>query len=200
MAGDILSVCVFCGSSRGVSPGFAEAARALGAELGRRRLRLVYGGGDIGLMGILAAAAHEAGAEVVGVIPRRLNALVDQPELAELIVTEDMHERKARMSALADAFIALPGGTGTLEELFEVWTWRQIGYHDKPIGLLEVEGFWAPLLAFLRHAEERGFMRRGVLADLLVGAEAGALIEALGNHPPPSGHKLPERERGRSDG
>jgi uncharacterized protein (TIGR00730 family) len=199
MSRKIESVCVFCGSSAGVRPAYAEAARRLGAELGRRELRLVYGGGDIGLMGILARAAAGAGAEVVGVIPRKLDALVDQPELAELRVTEGMHERKATMASLADAFIALPGGIGTLEELFEVWTWRQIGYHDKPLGLLEVEGFWEPLGELVSHLAREGFLRLEILGDLPKSADPGELIELLAELPPPSGYKLAER-RGRGRG
>lgn len=193
MMKSLSSICVFCGSSAGLSPVYAAAADAFGREIARRGLRLVYGGGDIGLMGILARAAHDAGAEVVGVIPRKLAELVDQPELAELFITEDMHARKAKMAELADAFVALPGGTGTFEELFEAWTWRQIGYHAKPVGLLDVEGYWQPLLAMLRHTAEQGFMRPELLDDLVVRAEGPALIEALEIHPPLAGHKLPER-------
>ena len=194
MANSIRSICVFCGSSFGASPAYAEAAASFGHELAARGLRLVYGGGNIGLMGVLAKSAHEAGAEVVGVIPKKLAELVDQPELAELFVTDDMHGRKAKMAELADAFVALPGGTGTFEELFEAWTWRQIGYHGKPVGLFDVEGYWQPLLAMLRHTAEQGFMRQELLADLLVGTKADALIEALIRHPALPGGKLPERK------
>jgi uncharacterized protein (TIGR00730 family) len=196
MANDIRSICVFCGSSSGGTPAYAEAARSFGAELGRRGLRLVYGGGDIGLMGILAKAASDAGSVVIGIIPRRLHELVGQPELVELIVTEDMHSRKAKMAELADAFVALPGGTGTLEELFEAWTWRQIGYHDKPIGLLDVAGFWAPLLVFLRETSARGFIRQGYVDELAIDTDSSRLIDALIRLPPPASHKLAERGGG----
>ncbi len=193
MSNDIRSICVFCGSSFGSSPAYAEAAAGFGRELARRGLRLVYGGGNIGLMGVLARSAHEGGAEVIGVIPKKLAELVDQPELAELFVTDDMHGRKAKMAELADAFVALPGGTGTFEELFEAWTWRQIGYHGKPVGLLDVEGYWQPLLAMLRHTADQGFLRQDLLADLVVRDDAAALMEALLLHPALKGAKLPER-------
>ncbi|MFZ4616530.1 MAG: TIGR00730 family Rossman fold protein, partial [Rectinemataceae bacterium] len=127
-------------------------------------------------------------------IPRRLFDLVEQPELAELLVTADMHERKARMAELSDAFIALPGGTGTLEELFEAWTWRQIGYHAKPLGLLEVEGYWEPLLAFIRHASEEGFINPSLIPDLVVRRDAEELFEALEKLEAPLA-KLPERQK-----
>ena len=196
MPNSVHSICVFCGSSFGTSPAYAETAAAFGRELARRGLSLVYGGGNIGLMGVLAKAAHEAGAKVIGVIPKKLAELVDQPELAELFVTDDMHGRKAKMAELADAFVALPGGTGTFEELFEAWTWRQIGYHGKPVGLLDVDGYWQPLLAMLRHTAEQGFMRKELLADLVVETETAALIEALVLHPALALAKLPERRRG----
>ncbi len=178
----------------GRSPRYAEAAATLGRTIASRGLRLIYGGGNIGLMGVLATAAHEAGAEVIGIIPRRLFDLVEQPELAELVVTRDMHERKARMAELSDAFIALPGGTGTLEELFEAWTWRQIGYHSKPLGLLDVDGYWEPLLAFVRHASEEGFINPSLIPDLVVRSDAGELFEALSQLEAPVA-KLPERLR-----
>ncbi|HUX41907.1 MAG TPA: TIGR00730 family Rossman fold protein [Rectinemataceae bacterium] len=197
MSNSIRSICVFCGSSFGTSPMYAEATALFARELAARGLRLVYGGGNIGLMGVLAKAAHEAGAEVIGVIPKKLAELVDQPELAELFVTDDMHGRKAKMAELADAFVALPGGTGTFEELFEAWTWRQIGYHGKPVGLLDVEGYWDPLLALLHHTAEKGFMRKELLTDLVVKDEAAALIDALILHPPLPEGKLPERHRQR---
>jgi uncharacterized protein (TIGR00730 family) len=193
MVNEIRSLCVFCGSSMGASHRYAEAAKAMGREIGRRGLRLVYGGGDIGLMGVLAVEASRSGAEVVGVIPRKLHELVDQPELSELVITKDMHERKAKMADLADAFVALPGGIGTFEELFEVWTWRQIGYHRKPLGLLDVEGYWSPLLALLAHAVEEGFVRRAQLDDLPVETDPSRLLDALADLPPPSMSKLPPR-------
>lgn len=195
MATRLRSICVFCGSSAGTSSVYAERALALGRELGLSGRRLVYGGSDIGLMGILANAALEAGGEVIGVIPRKLYELVDQPELTELIVVADMHERKAKMTELSDAFIALPGGIGTLEEVFEAWTWRQLGYHAKPVGLLEVEGFFSLLLGFLEHTAEEGFLKRAHLEELVVAEEPRALLDALEVLPPPSTPKLPARHR-----
>jgi len=195
----IESICVFCGSSFGVSPLYAEAAAGFGREIARRGLRLVYGGGNIGLMGVLAKAAHEAGATVIGVIPKKLAELVDQPELAELFVTEDMHGRKAKMAELADAFVALPGGTGTFEELFEAWTWRQIGYHTKPIGLFDIDGYWQPLLGLLRHTAEQGFMRADLIDDLVVRKDGAELLDALALHRTLPLRKLPERRGKRVD-
>lgn len=153
------SLCVFCGAAAGSRPLYVEAAAELGRLLGERRIRLIYGGGRVGMMGAVADAALAAGAEVVGVIP---GALVDR-ELAhhgvtDLIVVESMHERKAKMAELSDAFVALPGGYGTLEELFEVITWAQLGFHAKPCGLLNVAGFFDPLLAMIAQAEDQAFL------------------------------------------
>lgn len=189
------SVCVFCGSSNGVGADFALAAETLGAELARRGLRLVYGGGDVGTMGILARAALCAGGKVTGVIPRKLYELVDHVELTELVVAADMHERKAAMYESSDAFIALPGGIGTLDELFEAWTWRGIGYHDKPIGLLDVAGYYEPLLAFLGSMVQKGFLGREQFEDLVVDTEAGALLDRLAAKGPLEVFKRPERSR-----
>jgi uncharacterized protein (TIGR00730 family) len=191
----LASICVFCGSSNGNKPVYAAAAAALGSELARRRQKLVYGGGDVGTMGILARAALAAGGEVMGVIPRRLYELVEHVELTELVVASDMHERKARMYESADAFIALPGGIGTLDELFETWTWRGIGYHEKPVGILDVAGYYAPLLAFLRKMVEEGFLAGDQLEDLVVDTEPGALLDALASKEPPKTLKRPERSR-----
>jgi uncharacterized protein (TIGR00730 family) len=155
----IRSVCVFCGASAGRAPEYGAAAQAVGATLARRRIRLVYGGGRLGLMGVLADGALAAGGDVVGVIPR---GLVDR-ELAhqgvtELVIVDTLHERKAEMAARADAFLALPGGLGTLEELAEVLSWAQLDLHAKPIGLLDVGGYFGPLEAFLDHAVAEGFL------------------------------------------
>jgi uncharacterized protein (TIGR00730 family) len=189
------SVCVFCGSSNGRRPEYGRAAEDLGRELARRSLRLVYGGGDVGTMGLLARAALAAGGEVTGVIPRKLYELVDHVELTELVVAEDMHERKARMYDLSDAFIALPGGIGTLDELFEAWTWRGIGYHAKPIGILDVAGYYGALLAFLGAMAEEGFLGREQLEDLEVGVDAGSLLDRLASKEPLKVFKRPERSR-----
>ena len=189
----IASVCVFCGASSGSSPVYLEAAGAFGREIARRGLRLVYGGGDSGVMGAVARSAFSAGAEVVGIIPRKLHALVAEADLTELIVVEDMRERKARMHELSDAFVALPGGIGTLEEFFEAWTWRALGYHAKPVGILEVDGFWEPLRTFLEGVVEAGFLGREHLTDLVIRDDPGELLSALDSLPPLSVHKKPER-------
>lgn len=195
----ITSVCVFCGSSNGVRPEYAEAAMAMGSAIARRGLKLVYGGGNIGTMGILARAALEEGGKVTGVIPRKLYELVDHVELTELVIASDMHERKARMAEAADAFIAMPGGIGTLEELFEVWAWRQIGYHAKPVGLLEVAGFYGPLLSFLGKVSEEGFLKPVHLEDLIVENEPDSLLDRLMEDRPALEPKLPERHRSHGD-
>jgi uncharacterized protein (TIGR00730 family) len=191
----IRSVCVFCGSSNGKRPEYAAAADALGAAIARRGQRLVYGGGDVGSMGILARAALAAGGKVSGVIPRKLYELVDHVELTELVVAADMHERKAKMYERSDAFIALPGGIGTLDELFEAWTWRGIGYHDKPIGLLDVAGYYRPLLGFLRSMVDEGFLSSEQLEDLVVETEAPALLDKLAAKEPLKVLKRPERSK-----
>jgi uncharacterized protein (TIGR00730 family) len=175
-----LSVCVYCGSRFGGSAAFRAAAEATGRSIGERGWRLVYGGGNVGLMGAVADAALAAGAEVVGVIPERLvGREVGHRGLTTLHVVETMHERKRLMAELADVFVALPGGIGTFEELFEVWTWRHLGYHDQPIGLLNVEGFYDPLLAFMRQTEAAGFVDGSQQAMLTVGVEPVELLNRL---------------------
>jgi len=152
----MFTVAVYCGSRAGHDPRFAQAAQRLGQALGERGFRLVYGGGRSGLMGQVADAALAAGAQVLGVIPRRLMAReLGHTGVQELRVVDTMHERKLQMAQAADAFVALPGGLGTLEELFEVWTWAQLGLHAKPCGLLDTDGFFAPLVGFLDHAAIR---------------------------------------------
>ncbi|SFN76159.1 hypothetical protein SAMN05660284_02219 [Formivibrio citricus] len=153
------SVAVFCGARHGNRPAYAAAARELGAELAKRDLTLVYGGGHVGLMGVVADACLAAGGKVVGVIPDFMVAReLAMPGLTELHVTDSMHTRKAQMADRADAFIALPGGFGTLDELFEILTWRQIGLHGKPIGLLDVDGYYSGLKSFVARAVEEGFV------------------------------------------
>lgn len=179
------TVTVFCGSNAGADPVYAAAARALAATLTRRGLRLVYGGGGVGLMGILADAMVAAGGAVTGVIPRDLLAReVGHRGLADLRVVADMHERKALMASLGDAFVALPGGYGTLEELFEAVTWAQLGIHRKPCGLLDVAGFYAPLGAFLDHAVEARFISRAHRALVLTDRDPGHLLDRLAAAPP----------------
>ncbi|BDU77363.1 LOG family protein [Mesoterricola sediminis] len=175
------SLCVFTGSSDARDPRHADLARELGRAMARRGIRLVYGGGNCGLMGLLADAVLEGGGQVTGVIPRALVARERAHRgLTELIVTEDMHARKARMVNLSDAFLAMPGGYGTLDELFEVTTWRQLGIHTKPVGLLDRGGFWGGLLAFLDRASEAGFI--GADGPRLVHGEDvdGVLTELMG--------------------
>ncbi|MGM9485757.1 TIGR00730 family Rossman fold protein [Ideonella sp. YS5] len=180
MSNKPFSVCVYCGSRFGDSPAFLSAARALGEAIASRGWRLVYGGGNVGLMGATADAALEVGGHVVGVIPERLmNREVGHRGLTELHVVQTMHERKKVMAELADAFVALPGGIGTLEELFEVWTWRHLGYHDQPIGLLNVGGFYDPLLTFMNHTRDAGFVDDEQQRMLTVSADAADLLDRL---------------------
>jgi len=173
-------LCVYCGSKPGSRPAYAGLADRLGNSIGRRGWRLVYGGGRAGLMGVVADAALAAGAEVVGVIPESLMRLeVGHAGLTELLVVRTMHERKTMMAERADAFVALPGGIGTLEELFEVWSWRHLGYHGRPIGLLDAEGYWQPMLDFLERTRAEGFVSADQLAMLRVGDDVETLLDAL---------------------
>lgn len=174
------SICVFCGSMDGDAPSYAEAARLLGEYAARHGVRVVYGGASVGLMGVLADAALAHGGSVVGVIPRALvQRELAHPRLTELLVVDTMHERKARMAELADAFIALPGGLGTLEELFEVWTWGMLGLHAKPYGVLDVDGYYQPLIRFLDHARDAGFIRSSQRERLVVDTRVEGLLAAL---------------------
>lgn len=178
-------VLVFCGSSPGRLPEYTGRAAELGRLLAERELETVYGGASVGVMGALADAALAAGGKVIGVIPRRLlESEIAHARLTELHVTETMHERKALMGELSDAVIVLPGGTGTLDELFEFFTWNQLGLHHKPIGLLEVADYWQPLLRFLDHTVNERFLRAEHLETLLVERDAGALLDRLGSHQP----------------
>ncbi len=187
-------VCVFCGSSPGRQASYLAAARALGALLARRGLGLVYGGASIGLMGAVADAALAAGGEVIGVIPAALEAKeIAHESLTRLEVVGSMHERKARMSELADAFVALPGGIGTLEELSEILTWAQLGLHQKPCGLLDVGAYWRPLVAFFDHAVQERFLRPQHRALLIVEDEPVALLDALAAYVPAAGEKWIDR-------
>jgi uncharacterized protein (TIGR00730 family) len=173
-------VCVFCGSGAGVRPEYAAAARAVGREVARRGWGLVYGGGRIGLMGILADAALADGAEVDGVLPRHLAAReVGHTGLTQLHLVDSMHERKAKMAELADGFLSLPGGLGTLEEMSETLTWAQLGLHAKPCALLDVGGYFRPLIAFFDHAGAEGFLRPEHRRLLLVGDDAARVLDAM---------------------
>lgn len=187
-------VAVFCGSAVGVNPAHAEAARAFARELSRRGLGLVYGGGSVGIMGVLADAALALGVEVDGVIPRHLEEReLGHAGCTRLHVVGSMHERKALMADLSDGFVALPGGIGTLEELFEVYTWGQLGLHDKPVALLDIDGYYAHLVAFLDHSVAEGFLRREHRSFLLSGTEPGAVLDAMAVWTPPTVHKWMER-------
>lgn len=156
------SICIYCGSGKGADPAFEQAAVDLGRVLAREGIRLVYGGGSLGLMGASARACLEAGGEVTGIIPQFLvNREAMLPDVSELIITEDMHERKRLMFEKADAFVALPGGIGTLEEVVEQMTWAQLGRHAKPIMLANVGGFWDPLVELLHHMNQNAFIREG---------------------------------------
>ena len=180
-------VCVFCGSSMGTRADYVEAAAGLGRLLASRGLGLVYGGGNVGLMGIMADAALAAGGEVVGVIPEALLKLeVGHLDMAQLHVVGSMHERKALMAELADAFIALPGGIGTMEELFEVWTWAQLGMHPKPLGFLDVAGYYAHLQAFLDHMTAEGFLRTRHRAMVAIDTDPTRLLDAFARYSPPA--------------
>jgi uncharacterized protein (TIGR00730 family) len=174
------SLCVYCGSRTGASTEFAVAASAVGQWIGQHGGQLVYGGGNNGLMGVMADATLAAGGRVVGIIPR---ALVEKEwaklDCTELHVVDNMHDRKRMMAERADAFLALPGGIGTFEELFEAWAWRQLGYHDKPLGLLNMDGYYEPLLAFLQSSVQHGFMSDWQMDLLRVGNEIESLLPAL---------------------
>ncbi len=174
------SVCVYCGSRPGNDAAFADVARQTGHWIGTHGGQLVYGGGNNGLMGMVADATLAAGGRVVGVIPK---ALVEKEwaklDCSELHVVQTMHERKRMMAERANAFLALPGGIGTFEELFEVWTWRQLGYHDKPVGLLNTGGYYDELLGFLQSSVRRGFMSEWQMDLLRTGTDASALLPEL---------------------
>lgn len=174
------SVCVYLGSRNGHDPRWQAVAEAIGRGIGQRGWRLVYGGGRAGLMGVCANAALSAGAEVVGVIPQQLvDREVAHTGVTELIKVPDMHTRKARMAAMSDAFVTLPGGIGTLEEFFETWTWQYLHLHDKPIGLLNAADFFTPLLTFLDNAVAAGFLGEETRARLITAEEPEQLLDAL---------------------
>ena len=187
-------ICVFCGSSLGARPAYREAAALLGRTLAERHIGLVYGGASVGLMGILADAVLDAGGSVVGVIPEALaKKEVAHEGLTALRVVGSMHERKAVMAELSDGFIALPGGMGTLEEFFEIMTWAQLGLHQKPCGLLDVEGYFAPLLRFLDCAVKERFVKEVHRRLVLVAGQPAALLDAFAQHRAPVVEKWIER-------
>jgi len=182
-----MRIAVFCGSSSGRRPEFLQAATHLGQLLAQQGIGIVYGGASVGLMGAVATAAREAGGEVIGVLPQSLmDRELAHTNLSELHIVGSMHERKATMSDLADAFLALPGGIGTFEELFEVWTWGVLGYHRKPCGLLNINGFYDGLISFLDHVVEDEFLRPVYRDMLLVESSPEAMLEAVRRYTPPS--------------
>ena len=173
-------LAVYCGSAPGSDPVFAESARATAAAMVKRKVQLVYGGGRLGLMGLIADTMLELGGEVYGVIPQALVDIeVAHPSVTELHIVETMHERKAKMTELADGFLALPGGIGTLDEFFEAWSWNALGYHKKPFCLLNVEGFWDGLIHFIDHATDKGFLSVQRRRQLLVASSPEEALELL---------------------
>eukprot|EP00271_Cylindrocystis_brebissonii_P021337 TRINITY_DN7538_c0_g1_i2.p1 TRINITY_DN7538_c0_g1~~TRINITY_DN7538_c0_g1_i2.p1 ORF type:complete len:226 (-),score=41.70 TRINITY_DN7538_c0_g1_i2:654-1331(-) len=174
------SVCVYSGAKGGNREAYAQAARDLGVEMARRGIRLVYGGGSAGLMGAVAAAARDSGAQVLGIIPTALMPKeISGEAIGEIVEVADMHERKAKMAAAADAFIALPGGFGTLEELLEMMTWSSLGIHSKPVAVLNVDGFYDPLLGFFDHVQTEGFMSQATRSVLLAGSSPSEILDTL---------------------
>ncbi len=195
-------ICVYCGSADNLPDRYLDGARALGAALARRGLTLVYGAGRTGLMGAVADAVLENGGEVIGVIPEMFyTPVLAHAGLTSLEITPDMHTRKARMAEIADAFIALPGGFGTFEEFFEILTWAQIGLHRKPICLLNVAGYYDPMLAMVEHARSEGFIYEEHRALFQCEAQPEALLDALAAYTPPEGlERWVEREAQGTDG
>ena len=191
----IRSLCVYCGASSGASPAYADAARRLAAALVAADIALVYGGGNIGLMGVIADEVMRLGGNVTGVIPQALlEKEVGHLQLSRLHVVADMHERKAMMAQLADGFIAMPGGIGTLEELFEVLTWSQLGLHDKPIALLNVGGFYDGLIDFIAHLTREGFLKAGHATLLMHDATPESLLQRFANFIPDRSAKILNRD------
>lgn len=185
------SLCIYCGSSIGSSPAYTNAARQLARTLVDDNIALVYGGGKVGLMGVIADEVLRLGGEVTGVIPKALvDKEVGHQGLTRLHIVRDMHERKAMMANLADGFVAMPGGIGTLEELFEIFTWSQLGFHDKPIGLLNVTGFYDGLIGFLDHVVNEGFLKAKQASLLMHDADSRLLIEKLKSARPQTHDKL----------
>lgn len=181
------TLCVYCGSREGNDPSYVDAAESFGARLGERGYDIVYGGASIGIMGAVADSAMSAGSHATGVMPE---SMIDE-ELAhqgldDLRIVNSMHERKATMADLSDAFVALPGGLGTLEELFETWTWAQLGYHQKPCSVLNINGYWSPLLQMIDHAVDSGFVDEMYRRMLVVGDEPDDLLDRLESYEPPT--------------
>ena len=191
---EIKSLCIYCGSSIGASPAYADAARALAKAMVDDNIALVYGGGNVGLMGVIADEVMRLGGEATGVIPKALmDKEVGHIGLTQLHIVKDMHERKAMMAELSNGFVAMPGGIGTLEELFEVFTWSQLGLHDKPIGLLNVNGFYDGLIGFLKHVVEERFLREAQASLLMHDSSPAALLDRLKTFVPTRQEKLLDR-------
>jgi uncharacterized protein (TIGR00730 family) len=190
------SICVYCGSNAGSKPAYSERAIALGTRLAKENLTLVYGGGNVGLMGIVADAALAAGGEVIGVIPQQLvDWEVAHRGVTKLEIVGSMHERKARMFDLADAFVALPGGFGTLDEMFEMLTWRQLGLGDKPCAFLDVDGFYAPLIAMMDRMVDERFLHEDQRRDLWHGDDLDGLFAWLRDYAPARANKWLDEKR-----
>lgn len=190
------SVCVFCGSSSGDDPAYAQVARSLGATLAESKVRLVFGGGHVGLMGEISNAAIAAGGDVIGVIPKFLvERELAHERVTDLRIVGSMHERKALMADLSDAFIALPGGSGTLEEFFEVLTWAQLGEHAKPCGLLNVAGYYGPLISMFDRMVGTGFLSEADRSLLLVEDDPGRLLQRFDHYQPPSRARWMDRSK-----
>jgi uncharacterized protein (TIGR00730 family) len=188
-------LCVFCGSSHGANPAYAEAATNLGGELARRDIALVYGGGNVGLMGVIADGVLAGSGQVIGVIPEALMAKeLGHKGVQDLRVVKTMHERKAMMAELADGFIAMPGGIGTFEEFFEIVTWAQLGFHSKPCALLNVNGFYDPLLHLLDHAIAENFVKPTQRELVLVEADFSKLLDRMAHHHVPHEPKWIDRK------
>ncbi|MEE4011549.1 TIGR00730 family Rossman fold protein [Roseibium sp. FZY0029] len=189
------SICVFCGSSYGALEAYADVARDTGRVIAEQGYTLVYGGAKVGLMGTVADAALASGGKVIGVLPRSLqDKEIGHEGLSELHLVDSMHERKAMMADLSDAFIALPGGVGTLEEIFEVWTWGQLGYHKKPCGFLNAEGYYDHLITFLNHQTQQGFTKQ-VMRDMVqIASSPLDMIRQFENYAPPSAPKWINRD------
>ena len=187
----MIKVCVYCGSSSGKDPAYSEIAKEMGETLSKHGLELVYGGGNIGIMGIVADSVLQSGGRAIGVIPQALSDReIAHDSLTELHITTDMHERKRKMADLSDAFVALPGGLGTLEEILEIWTWGQLGFHKKPIALLNTKGYYGLLLDFLDDAVENGFINAAHRQMLIVDSDPEELVMRLKDYVPVVSDKL----------
>lgn len=187
-------ICVFCGSNPGNNPTYLEAAQELGSTIATRGYELVYGGAEVGLMGAVADAALRAGGRVVGVMPKALiEKEIGHKGLSEQHIVSSMHERKALMADLSDGFIALPGGVGTLEEIFEIWTWAQLGHHGKPLAFMNVLGFYDPLCAFLDHQSSEGFVRKGHRDMAIFSKNSDEILQAFETYDAPELQKWVER-------